>query len=78
MGTLNTQASPIGPNWQYWSRRFDHPPTPARLWAHLDRVLRELPQGAGIAFLHGHPGPGWQGMSDDDTVAERDRWAGVT
>jgi len=24
----------------------------------------------GIAFLHSHPGPGWQGMSDDDVVAE--------
>jgi len=44
---------------------------------YLNRVLRELPQGAGIAFLHGHPGPGWQGMSDDDTVAERDRLAGA-
>lgn len=42
MGTLNTQASPIGPDWQYWSRRFDHPPTPARLWAHILTVLTEV------------------------------------
>jgi hypothetical protein len=44
---------------------------------YVDRVLREVPEGAGIAFLHGHPGPGWQRMSDDDTVAERDRLAGA-
>lgn len=24
----------------------------------------------GIAFLHSHPGPGWQGMSEDDIEAE--------
>lgn len=44
---------------------------------YLERVLREVPEGAGIAFLHGHPGRGWQGMSEDDTVAERDRLAGA-
>ena len=27
---------------------------------------------AGIAFMHSHPGPGWQGMSDADIEAERD------
>ena len=43
---------------------------------YLHRVLAEVPEGSGIAFLHGHPKPGWQGMSDDDTVAERDRLAG--
>ena len=43
---------------------------------YLLRVLAEVPEGSGIAFLHGHPNPGWQGMSDDDIVAERDRLAG--
>jgi molybdopterin/thiamine biosynthesis adenylyltransferase len=35
-------------------------------------------QGCGLAFLHSHLGPGWQGMSHDDVVAERDRLAGAT
>ncbi len=42
---------------------------------YLRRVLAEVPEGCGIAFLHGHPGGGWQGMSGDDVVAERDRLA---
>jgi Prokaryotic E2 family E len=36
---LNTSQSPIGPDWQYWSRRFDHTPTPRRIWAHILTVL---------------------------------------
>lgn len=44
---------------------------------YLGRVLREVPDDAGIAFVHGHPSPGWQGMSNDDIVAERDRLAGA-
>ena len=27
---------------------------------------------AGLAFMHSHPGPGWQGMSHADIEAERD------
>ena len=27
---------------------------------------------AGLAFMHSHPNPGWQGMSDADIAAERD------
>lgn len=42
---------------------------------YLERVLREAGPGYGIAFLHSHPGPGWQNMSDDDIVAEKDRLA---
>jgi hypothetical protein len=36
---LGTQASSIGPEWQYWSRRFDRPVTPPGLWAHILTVL---------------------------------------
>lgn len=44
---------------------------------YISRVLAERPSGAGIALLHSHLGPGWQGMSGDDVVAERDRLAGL-
>lgn len=44
---------------------------------YLARVLDECPAGSGIALLHSHLGPGWQDMSDDDVVAERDRLAGA-
>jgi molybdopterin/thiamine biosynthesis adenylyltransferase len=30
-----------------------------------------MQQGMGIAFLHSHPFPGWQGMSHDDVQAEK-------
>jgi molybdopterin-synthase adenylyltransferase len=43
---------------------------------YLKRVLDARPDGAGVAFLHSHLGPGWQGMSHDDIVAERDRLSG--
>ena len=39
---------------------------------YFERVLDvATAAGSGIAFLHSHVGPGWQGMSDDDVVAER-------
>jgi hypothetical protein len=44
--------------------------------AYLERVLGNVPGGAGIALMHGHLGPGWQEMSHDDVVAEHDRLAG--
>ena len=31
---------------------------------------RALSKGAGMAVMHNHLGPGWQGMSDDDVVME--------
>ena len=36
---LKTQQSGIGPDWQYWSRIFEHRPTPRNLWAHILTVL---------------------------------------
>ena len=34
------------------------------------KLARE--KNAGVAFMHSHPGPGWQGMSGADIEAERD------
>lgn len=42
---------------------------------YLRRVLFALPKDTGVAFIHSHPGRGWQDMSIDDEVAERDRLA---
>jgi molybdopterin-synthase adenylyltransferase len=42
---------------------------------YIQRVLQLTDNGFGIALLHSHLGPGWQGMSHDDVVAERDRLA---
>lgn len=40
--------------------------------AYFERVCSmALREGCGIAFLHSHPFPGWQGMSDDDIAAEQ-------
>lgn len=44
---------------------------------YLTRVLAERPGDCGVALLHSHLGPGWQDMSDDDIVAERDRLGGL-
>jgi molybdopterin-synthase adenylyltransferase len=39
---------------------------------YFERALGEATAaGAGLAFLHSHLGPGWQGMSDDDVRAEQ-------
>jgi hypothetical protein len=42
---------------------------------YLIRVLKTAGKEYGIAFLHSHLGPGWQGMSNDDVIAEKDRLA---
>src|SRR5262245_19108150 len=40
--------------------------------AYFERVIGlALENNAGIAFLHSHLGPGWQGMSRDDIAAEK-------
>lgn len=45
---------------------------------YFERACGEAIKAAsGIAFLHSHPGPGWQGMSDDDVDAET-KIAGAT
>ena len=44
---------------------------------YAQRALGELQPGEGLALVHCHLGPGWQDMSDDDVVAERDRLAGA-
>ncbi len=46
---------------------------------YFERVCQlAMQEGCGIAFLHSHPGPGWQRMSDDDVIAEQKRLAGAT
>jgi molybdopterin/thiamine biosynthesis adenylyltransferase len=45
---------------------------------YLERVAElAVAEKCGIAFLHSHPSPGWQGMSLDDVHAERDVLAGA-
>jgi len=42
MGTHSTQQSPIGSEWQYFSRRYDRVPTPKSFLAHVFTVLAEI------------------------------------
>lgn len=39
---LATQGSSLGPEWQYWSRRFDRPPTPQAIWAHVMTIFGQV------------------------------------
>jgi hypothetical protein len=41
-GPLKTQASPLGADWQYWSRRFDRVPTPQAVWTHVLTVFSQV------------------------------------
>ena len=40
--SLRTQASPLGPDWQYWSRVLRGQPTPRRIVAHLATIFSEV------------------------------------
>jgi len=42
MGQACSQASPVGTDWQYLSRRFDKAPSPRGFLAHIFTVLAEL------------------------------------
>jgi len=43
---------------------------------YLGRAARRACQtSTGVAFMHSHPNPGWQAMSEADVLAERDRIA---
>lgn len=43
---------------------------------YLQRALQVAAESkGGLVFIHSHVGPGWQGMSDDDIVAEQERIA---
>lgn len=41
-GPLKTQASGVGSDWQYWSRRYDRIPTPKAVWTHVLTVFAEV------------------------------------
>jgi len=41
---------------------------------YIKRVCREASRrNCGIVFIHSHPFPGWQNMSDDDIIAEKEK-----
>lgn len=39
---IKTQKSPIGSDWQYWSRRLDHPHTPKNIVTHIATIFRDV------------------------------------
>ena len=62
---LNTLLLPVeGDRQRHGNASFNRP--------YFERVCNEaLKRGMGIAFLHSHPAPGWQDMSEDDIAAEK-------
>lgn len=48
------------------------------LSSYFERALRiALKARSGLAFMHSHLGPGWQGMSPEDTAAEKQMAAAI-
>ena len=41
-GSLRTMQSPLGPDWQYWSRLVRGQPTPQRMVAHIATIFSEV------------------------------------
>lgn len=42
LSTLNTMQSPLGPDWQYWSRLVRVQPTPQKIVAHIATIFSEV------------------------------------
>ncbi len=42
IGSLSTMQSPLGPDWQYWSRVVRGQPTPQRIVAHIATIFSEV------------------------------------
>ena len=42
LGTLTTMQSPLGPDWQYWSRLVRVQPTPQKIVAHIATIFSEV------------------------------------
>lgn len=40
--TIATQPSPIGAEWQYWSRRLDRQHTPKNIVTHIATIFRDV------------------------------------
>lgn len=38
---LKTMNSPIGSDWQYWSRRYDREADPRKIWTHVITILTD-------------------------------------
>jgi hypothetical protein len=38
---LKTMDSPIGSEWQYWSRRYDREAEPRKIWTHVITILTD-------------------------------------
>lgn len=41
-GPNKTQGSPLGSDWQYWSRRYDRESNPKAIWTHILTVFDQV------------------------------------